>query len=65
MDAALDHNINKVILISIDKAANPTNVMGATKLLAERLTVSMNYFSGKRITAFSCVRFGNVLNTRG
>jgi len=65
MDAALDHDIDKVILISTDKAANPTNVMGATKLLAERLTVSMNYFRGKRSTAFSCVRFGNVLNTRG
>lgn len=65
MDAALDHNIDKVILISTDKAANPTNVMGATKLLAERLTVSMNYYRGKRSTAFSCVRFGNVLNTRG
>ncbi|AKB29017.1 UDP-N-acetylglucosamine 4,6-dehydratase [Methanosarcina siciliae C2J] len=65
MDAALDHAIDKVILISTDKAANPTNVMGATKLLAERLTVSMNYYRGKRNTAFSCVRFGNVLNTRG
>jgi len=65
MDAALIHNIDKVILISTDKAANPTNVMGATKLLAERLTVSMNYYRGKRSTAFSCVRFGNVLNTRG
>ena len=65
MDAALDHAIDKVILISTDKAANPTNVMGATKLLAERLTVSMNYYRGIRSTAFSCVRFGNVLNTRG
>lgn len=65
MDAALDHSIDKVVLISTDKAANPTNVMGATKLLAERLTVSMNYYRGKRSTAFSCVRFGNVLNTRG
>lgn len=65
MDAALDHEIEKVILISTDKAANPTNVMGATKLLAERLTVSMNYYKGKRKTSFSCVRFGNVLNTRG
>jgi FlaA1/EpsC-like NDP-sugar epimerase len=65
MAAALDHPIDKVILISTDKAANPTNVMGATKLLAERLTVSMNYYKGERSTAFSCVRFGNVLNTRG
>lgn len=65
LDASLNQNIQKIIVISTDKAANPTNVMGATKLLAERLTVSMNYYRGKRNTAFSCVRFGNVLNTRG
>ncbi|SES95964.1 Polysaccharide biosynthesis protein [Methanococcoides vulcani] len=65
MDAALDQGVEKVILISTDKAANPTNVMGATKLLAERLTVSMNNYRGSRNTVFSCVRFGNVMNTRG
>lgn len=65
MDAALDQDVEKVILISTDKAANPTNVMGATKLLAERLTISMNNYRGTRDTVFSCVRFGNVLNTRG
>ncbi|MDD4497004.1 MAG: polysaccharide biosynthesis protein [Methanosarcinaceae archaeon] len=65
MDAALDHSISKVVLISTDKAANPTNVMGATKLLAEKLTISANKYKGKRNIAYSCVRFGNVLNTRG
>ena len=65
MDAALDQHVEKVILISTDKAANPTNVMGATKLLAEKLTISMNNYRGSKKTIFCCVRFGNVLNTRG
>lgn len=65
LDAALDKNVDKVIMISTDKAVNPINVMGATKLLAERLTVSANYYKGNRKTVFSCVRFGNVLNSRG
>lgn len=65
MDAALDKNVEKVILVSTDKAVNPINVMGATKLLAERLTISANYYRGNKRTVFSCVRFGNVLNSRG
>ena len=65
IDVAMDEEVEKLITISTDKAVNPVNVMGATKLLAERLTVSANYYKGKRKTAFSCVRFGNVLNTRG
>ena len=65
LDAALDKNVGKVIVISTDKAVNPVNVMGATKLLAERLTISANYYRGNKRTVFSCVRFGNVLNSRG
>ncbi len=65
LDAALDENIEKMITISTDKAVNPINVMGATKLLAERLTVSANSYCGDNRTIFSCVRFGNVLNSRG
>lgn len=65
MDTALDENVDKVILVSTDKAVNPTNVMGATKLLAERLTISANYYKGNRKTSLSCVRFGNVLCSRG
>jgi UDP-N-acetylglucosamine 4,6-dehydratase len=65
LDAALDQNVGKVIVISTDKAVNPVNVMGATKLLSERLTISANHYRGNRKTAFSCVRFGNVLNSRG
>lgn len=65
IDAAMDENIEKFITISTDKAVNPVNVMGATKLLAERLTVSANFYKGNRKSIFSCVRFGNVLGSRG
>lgn len=65
IDAAYNQGVKKVITISTDKAVNPSNVMGATKLLAERLTISANSYHGNKRTAFSCVRFGNVLNSRG
>ena len=65
LDAAFAQNVQKVITISTDKAVNPSNVMGATKLLAERLTISANNYRGHKKTTFSCVRFGNVLNSRG
>ena len=58
-------HVEKLITISTDKAVSPTNVMGATKLLAERLTISASYYIGWRRTALSCVRFGNVLESRG
>ena len=65
LDVAMDEEVEKVITISTDKAVNPVNVMGATKLLAERLTIAANYYKGLRRTVFSCVRFGNVLGSRG
>lgn len=65
IDASLDEGVQKVILISTDKAVNPTNVMGATKLLAERMVISANSYKGDRKTVLSCVRFGNVLDTNG
>jgi UDP-N-acetylglucosamine 4,6-dehydratase/5-epimerase len=65
LDAAIDEGVARFILISTDKAVNPTNVMGATKLLAERLTISANFYKGSRKTVLSCVRFGNVLGSRG
>ena len=65
IDAALAESVGKVVLTSTDKAANPGNVMGTTKLLAEKLVVAANAYRGKHRTAFSCVRFGNVLGTRG
>ena len=65
IDVAMDEEVEKFIAISTDKAVNPVNVMGATKMLAERLTISANFYKGERETAFSCVRFGNVLDTVG
>lgn len=65
IEVAIDEEVEKFITISTDKAVNPVNVMGATKLLAERLTISANFYKGLKRTAFSCVRFGNVLDTRG
>ncbi len=65
IEAALQEGVGKVITISTDKAVNPINVLGASKLLAERLTISANLYKGKRKTVFSCVRFGNVLNSQG
>lgn len=65
VEAALDEEIEKFVLISTDKVVNPANVMGVTKLLAEKLALSANFYKGLKKTTFSCVRFGNVLNTRG
>ncbi|MEM2251351.1 MAG: SDR family NAD(P)-dependent oxidoreductase [Candidatus Hadarchaeales archaeon] len=65
LEAAIDEEVEKFITISTDKAVNPISVMGATKLLAERLTISANYYKGPRKTKFSCVRFGNVLGSSG
>jgi len=65
IEAAMENDVEKFITISTDKAVNPVNVMGATKLLAERLTISANYYKGDRKTVFSCVRFGNVWGSSG
>lgn len=64
IEASLDNNVKKVIFTSSDKAVNPCNTMGATKLLGEKLMIAANYYGGKG-TVFSCVRFGNVMGTRG
>ena len=65
IDVSLDADVDKVLFTSTDKAANPTNVMGTSKLLAERLMVAANYYKGYRKTIFSCVRFGNVIGSSG
>jgi len=65
IEAAIENEVGCVMNISTDKAVVPTNVMGATKLLGERLIASATYYAGKRKTIFSSIRFGNVLNTRG
>lgn len=66
IDAAVAHNVTRVVLVSTDKAAEPHSVMGATKLLAERLFYAAHHFRGshEQVT-FSAVRFGNVLWSRG
>ncbi|MCD6404251.1 MAG: SDR family NAD(P)-dependent oxidoreductase [Planctomycetes bacterium] len=63
IEAALEAGCRKVIAVSTDKAINPTSTMGATKLLSERLVATANAWATD--TVFSCVRFGNVLNSRG
>lgn len=65
IEAALEEQVDRVVAISTDKVANPCNTMGATKLLAERLIAAANYHKGPRRTVFTCVRFGNVLGSRG
>lgn len=62
---ALNLNVKKFIQISTDKAINPTTVMGATKMLGERLVISRELAKGTQKTILSCVRFGNVLGSRG
>lgn len=64
VDLAIEHGVPKMITVSTDKAANPVNVMGATKFIAERITLNANRLA-RDSQAFSCVRFGNVANTRG
>ena len=65
IDAALDAGVEKVIALSTDKAVNPVNLYGATKLAAEKLFVQSNSYAGGRKTRFSCVRYGNVVGSRG
>jgi UDP-N-acetylglucosamine 4,6-dehydratase len=63
--AALDVEADRVIFTSSDKAVHPTNVMGASKMMGERLVTAANEIRGTRRTRFSSVRFGNVLGSRG
>lgn len=66
VEAAIDHNIEKALAISTDKAVNPVNLYGSTKMAMEKLTVAANSYVGtKRKTALSCVRYGNVVGSRG
>ncbi len=65
IETAIDHNVEKVVSISTDKVVNPTNTMGATKLLSERLISAASLYKGAKRTVFSCVRFGNVMGSRG
>jgi UDP-N-acetylglucosamine 4,6-dehydratase len=65
IEAALDTNVTRVMALSTDKAVNPVNLYGATKLAAEKLFVQSNAYAGGTGTRFSCVRYGNVVGSRG
>ncbi|WP_104721841.1 UDP-N-acetylglucosamine 4,6-dehydratase (inverting) [Helicobacter mesocricetorum] len=65
ISAALSNEVQKVIALSTDKAANPINLYGATKLASDKLFVAANNMAGSRKTRFSVVRYGNVIGSRG
>lgn len=65
IDAAIDNGVEKAMAISSDKAVQPINLYGATKLVMERLFVQANVYSGLRKSKFGCVRYGNVVGSRG
>lgn len=65
IDAALDCGVKKVVALSTDKAVNPINLYGGTKLVSDKLFISANAYSGKDGTSFSIVRYGNVAGSRG
>lgn len=65
INAAIDQNVKSVLALSTDKAVNPINLYGATKLCAERLFIAGNNYSGEAKTIFSVARYGNVLGSRG
>lgn len=65
IDAAINNNVKRVIALSTDKACNPINLYGATKLCSDKLFVAANSYSGATGTRFSVVRYGNVVGSRG
>ncbi|GAG26282.1 unnamed protein product, partial [marine sediment metagenome] len=65
INAAIDNSVEKIMAISTDKAVYPVNLYGATKMVAEKLFVQGNTYSGFKETVFSCARYGNVLASSG
>ncbi len=65
IDAAIDCGVKKVVALSTDKAVNPINLYGGTKLVSDKLFISANSYSGMNGTVFSVVRYGNVAGSRG
>lgn len=65
INAAIDQGVKKIIALSTDKAANPVNLYGATKLCSDKLFIAGNSYVGKNETTFSVVRYGNVVGSRG
>jgi UDP-N-acetylglucosamine 4,6-dehydratase len=65
IDAAIDTGVRRILALSTDKAVNPINLYGATKLCAEKMFVQANAYAGAQDTRFSCARYGNVVGSRG
>ncbi|MDQ1519696.1 MAG: UDP-N-acetylglucosamine 4,6-dehydratase/5-epimerase, partial [Actinomycetota bacterium] len=65
VDAAIDARVRRVVALSTDKAVNPVNLYGATKLCAEKIVVQGNAYAARSKTRLACVRYGNVLGSRG
>ncbi len=65
IDAAIDNSVEKIMAISTDKAVHPVNLYGATKMVAEKLFVQGNSYTGGKKTIFSCARYGNVVGSSG
>jgi len=65
IDAAIDEGVRRILALSTDKAVNPINLYGATKLCAEKMFVQANAYAGAQDTRFSCARYGNVVGSRG
>jgi UDP-N-acetylglucosamine 4,6-dehydratase len=65
IDASIDQGVRRILALSTDKAVNPINLYGATKLCAEKVFVQANAYAGARKTRFSCARYGNVVGSRG
>lgn len=65
IDAAIDSGVERVVALSTDKAANPINLYGATKLCSDKLFTAANSYAGAKNTRFSVVRYGNVMGSRG
>ncbi len=65
IDAALDRGVKKVVALSTDKAVNPVNLYGGTKLVSDKLFIAANAYAGDKETCFSIVRYGNVAGSRG
>jgi len=65
IDTTIENNVEKVIALSTDKAVHPVNLYGATKLVAEKLFIQANTYTGRGQTKFSCARYGNVVGSRG
>ncbi len=63
--ASIANKVSKLLFISTDKVVSPTNIMGSSKLQAERISINANEFKGNSKTKISCIRFGNILGSRG